>query len=245
MDEALRVIDEAEKRGIILRLLGAVAVRYHCPKFGHLYQEMKRVFTDLDFMTYGKFRPGMKKFFVEMGYTPNDRIIAFYGHKRHIYYDNKTNRQADIFFDKLEFCHVVDFNGRLELDKPTITLTDVLLEKMQIVRINEKDIKDTIVMLREHDLGAGEHEMLNLNYVSKILAEDWGFYYTVTTNLKKVQEFLTQYEALSENDRKDVSAKIDNLLQAIENAPKSFKWKMRARVGTSKKWYTEVEEITR
>jgi len=245
IQEAIRILEAGEKKGMILRLMGASAIKLHCPRYNYLYESMKRPISDLDFMTYGKFNSQMKRFFIELGYTPNDRIIAFYGKQRHIYYDEKKEIMSDVFFDKLDMCHTIDFKGRLELDYPTITLADMLLEKMQIVKINEKDIKDTIIMLREHDIGDSEKEMINAKYISKLLSDDWGFYYTTTTNLNKIKSFLTEFSVLTEEDRKDVATKIDKLLVTIESEPKSFKWKMRAKVGISKKWYNEVEEIVR
>jgi hypothetical protein len=78
-----------------------------------------------------------------------------------------------------------------------------------------------------------------------LLADDWGFWYTVKTNLGKVQVFLGEYKGLTETDRNDIRSKIDTLSKAIEDEPKSLKWKMRSKIGTSKKWYTEVEELVR
>jgi len=152
---------------------------------------------------------------------------------------------VDVFFDKLEMCHTIDFRNRLRLDKPTITLADMLLEKMQIVKINEKDIIDTIVLLRAHDIGENDKDKVNIKYVSKLLSNDWGFYYTVTMNLKKVKELCKKYNVLSNEDMKDVTSKIDRILEKIEKEPKSMKWKMRAKIGPSKKWYKEVEEVIR
>ena len=245
INDALRIIELGEKRGIILRLMGACAVRLHCPEFRYLYEGMKRPLTDIDFMTYKRFNPLLRKFFVELGLTPDEGILRYYGHKRHIYYDEKKNRAVDVFLDNLSMCHTIDFRGRLELDYPTITLSDILLEKMQIVKITEKDIKDTIIMLLEHEVGEVEKETVNMRYISKLLSGDWGFYYTVTTNLKKTKEAAGDYEALTDEHRRNVVGKIDKLLDAIERQPKTFKWKMRARIGTSKKWYTEVEEARR
>ena len=244
VEEAKRLVSEAEKRGIILRVMGAVAVRIHCERYGHLLETMKRELSDIDFMSYSKFRNVLPDFFKEMGYTPRERIILLYGTKRHIYDDFKHKRFVDVFFDVLDMCHLIDFRGRLELDSPTITLADIVLEKMQIVKINEKDIKDVIVLLREHDLGGGR-DQVDIAYIADILSKDWGFYYTVTTNLKKVKAFLPKYEALTDEDREDVAGKIDAMLDEIERHPKTLKWKMRARIGTKKKWYKEVEEVVR
>jgi len=246
IQEAKRIIELSEKRGIILRLMGACAIRLHCPKYKYLFETMERPLTDLDFMTYSKFRPLMKPFFSDLGYTPSASfVLSLSAGNRQIFLNKISNITVDVFFDKLEMCYTIEFKGRLELDHPTITLSDLLLEKMQIVKITEKDIKDAIIMLREHDIGENEKEKMNAKYIAKLLSNDWGFYYTVTTNLNEIKEFLGQYEVLTEEDRMDVASKIDKLLGIIENEPKSFKWKIRAKVGTSQKWYREVEELTR
>ena len=116
---------------------------------------------------------------------------------------------------------------------------------MQIVKINEKDIKDTIVLLLEHEIGDSDGETINSKYIAKLLSKDWGFYYTVTTNLNKVRSFLDRYEVLTSEQKSNASDKIDKLLEAVEKEPKSLGWKLRAKVGPAKKWYTEVEEVER
>jgi len=131
----------------------------------------------------------------------------------------------------------------LELDFPTITPSDLLLEKMQIVQITEKDLKDTMILLREHEIKEHENDVINTKYIAKLLSNDWGFYYTVTTNLKKTKEFLNFFDALTDEDKNIISEKIDKLLDYIEREPKSLKWKARAKIGTRKKWYREVETI--
>jgi hypothetical protein len=56
---------------------------------------------------------------------------------------------------------------------------------------------------------------------------------------------LGRYDALSKQDRALVSERLDKLQKRIENEPKSFKWNMRAKAGTSVKWYRVVEEVQR
>ena len=244
--EALRVVDLAKDRGIVLRVMGACAVRIHCPKHGRLNDQLGRQLTDIDFMSYDKHMSKTEKFFEEIGYQPRRAFSYQWGHetyKRQFFDDATNKRHADVFFDELEMSHTISFKGRLELDYPTITLADLLLEKMQIVQLNEKDVKDVIVLLREHGVGDNEKETVNSKYIAKLLSNDWGFYYTVTTNLSRVKQFLTEYKVLSEDDREHDAREIDRLLQVIEETPKSMGWKMRARVGTRRKWYTEVGEV--
>jgi hypothetical protein len=245
-NEALSIIKRGEGEGIPFRLLGAIAVQHHCPNSRPLFAGMARALTDIDLVTYGKHRPKMKKFFVDLGYTPHERLIASpVGQYRHIYWSEEKGWQVDIFFDALNMCHKVDFKGRLELDSPTITLADIVLEKMQIVEINLKDIKDTICLFVEHEVGDKEEETVNGAYIAKLLSGDWGYWYTVTTNLNKVKSYLGDFEALADKDRKTVASRIDNLLGMIEAAPKSFKWKARAKVGPKSRWYNVVEEVYR
>jgi hypothetical protein len=76
----------------------------------------------------------------------------------------------------------------------------------------------------------GDEEMVNIDRICKLLADDWGFCYTVTTNLRKISEYTKNLEGLQEGDRNDVLSKIDQLKNAIESSPKSLSWKMRAKV---------------
>jgi Icc-related predicted phosphoesterase len=242
--EALRIIELGEEKRIILRLMGAIAVKLHCPRYEHLYKQMDRTLTDIDYATYGKCREAVGKFFTSLGYTPNEQVIAFYGKQRHIYWSDENQWQVDLFFDELDMCHKVDFRGRLELDKPTVTLADIVLEKMQIVRINEKDVKDTIILLLEHPIGETDKDEINGAYIADLLSRDWGYYYTVTTNIRKVSDFTGDYASLSLEEKERVRSQARTLLRRIEDAKKSAKWKLRSKLGTKVKWYKEVEEVS-
>jgi hypothetical protein len=128
------------------------------------------------------------------------------------------------------------------VDDPTIPLADIVLEKLQIVEINPKDIKDLILLFLEHDVGDVDKETINGKYIAELLSKDWGFYYTSTINLKKVTSLMGQYLELSSDESKTIHQSVDKLLAMIENQPKSMGWKMRSRVGTKQKWYTEVAD---
>ena len=131
------------------------------------------------------------------------------------------------------------------MEKYTLPLAELLLEKMQIVQINEKDLIDTIILLREHPVGDRDEETVNAALIAKILGNDWGFWRTVTGNLKILEDRLDQYQALSAEDGQVVRKRIQQLQEMIEAAPKSLKWKARARIGEKMKWYKSVEELER
>jgi len=125
----------------------------------------------------------------------------------------------------------------------TLPLSELLLEKMQIVKINEKDLIDTIMLLREHPIGNTDQETINAEVIARILSDDWGFWRTVTTNLKLVGELVGEYARLSEEDRQVVRHRTAELQRRIEAYPKTIRWKVRSRVGERVKWYKDVEEL--
>jgi hypothetical protein len=244
VDEALRLVSDAEAAGIRLRILGSIAYRLQCPKNLHLFEATKRVLTDVDFGAEKKQNKAIREFLMARGYVPDDGIYVASEGSRHAYLHKDTGLNVDVFADELYFCHRIPFQGRLDIDSPTICTTDLLLEKMQIVEINLKDFKDTVVLLLEHPLS---HEQagpksIDTNYLVDIMRQDWGFYYTFTTNLKRVPDYFTEFPSLGEGERNVVRNRIDGLLNAIETAPKTFGWKMRARIGTRRRWYQEVSE---
>lgn len=245
--EIRRIISVADERKIPLRILGGAAIRMHCPKYEFLYEQLKRVPKhDMDFVTYAKFRPLTKQLFMDLGYEPYVTMMmtSATGRHRQIFNDKEGNKAIDVFLGKFEMCHVIDYENRLEADSPTVPVADLLLQKLQIVQTNEKDIKDTIILLCEHEVGKTDNNEINSDYVAKLLSNEWGFYYTVSLNLPKIKEFLNEY-TLSAEDKKLVTERVDKLQSTIEAAPKTFQWKMRAKIGPSKKWYNAVEEVVR
>jgi len=245
LDEANRILDAAKTEKVLLRLLGALAFYIHCPKFSYMQEMLGRTFTDIDFASYRQESSRISQLFVDLGYQYDVRVRTLFG-SRLVFYDTSgTNRHCDVFLDKLEFCHDIDFEKRLEVDYPTIPLVELLLEKMQIVKLNEKDIIDTIMLLREHQIGDSDNETINSDRLARLTAHDWGLWKTVTTNLEKVRSAARTNQKLTEEDKKDVEAKITALRTRIDAEPKSRGWKMRAAIGEKRKWYRDVDELVR
>lgn len=244
VDEALALVRDADAEGIQLRILGSIAYRLQCPNNLNLFQDMKRVLTDVDFGAEKKQNKAIRKFLMARGYVPDEGVYMASEGARHIYLHKDTKLNVDVFADELNFCHKVPFRGRLHIDSPTICNTDLLLEKMQIVEINLKDFKDTIVLMLEHPLSHQQpgHKSIDTAYIVDMMRQDWGFYYTFTTNLKRVPDYLCEFTSIRPADADLIRSRIAELLSAIESAPKTMGWKMRAAIGTRRKWYQEVSE---
>jgi hypothetical protein len=246
--ERTRILDALntpENQHIIMRLIGALAFRTHCPQFGYIQDMLGRKFTDFDFASYPRFFKDIIRVLSELGYQEDKQVTQLFGDRRMIFHDPAFGRHIDVFYNALEFCHLISFIGRLEVEQYTLPLAELLLEKMQIVQINEKDLIDSIMLLREHPLGDTDLETINTTLITRSLSNDWGFWRTMTGNLKLLDEKLGQYAGLPDQDRAIVHERINDLLRQIENAPKSLRWKMRARIGEKVKWYKDVEELSR
>ena len=219
--EACRVVDLAKAKGVTLRAMGATAFRLHCPKYADLHTRMGRELSDLDFAAMSKQKEKVVGVIHEAGYQMDrNQEFVMKMYDRFKFQSAENGWVLDVFFDKLEMCHTIDFAKRLELDYPTLTLSDLLLEKLQIVQLTEKDVKDTSILLLEHEVdGPGQPETVDSDYIAKLFSDDWGFYYTGTTNLRKVHDALPSISQLQE----------------------SRGWKMRAKFGPSKKWYRDVD----
>jgi hypothetical protein len=239
IEEGMRILQEAEKQGIVLKVMGAIAIRLRCPEFKGLHIKMEREISDIDFVGYDKQSSKIEEFFEGLGYQTRLLDYSFRQVGRLIFLDPTHGRHIDVFLDKLAMCHTIDYRNRLEIHPTTVPLAELLLQKMQIVMLSDKDVKDTIVLFREHDIGDSDG-MINIDHIAKILANDWGFYHTVTTNLAKVKKLLPDYKHITEDDREIISERIDRALSRLEEEPKSLTWKLRSKIGTKKKWYKDV-----
>ncbi len=245
LTEARRLTDEAQKQGLILRVMGPIAIHFYFPEHIDLYRRMERlgerVFTDIDYASYGKNRGKIVPFFEKQGYDLEKRAAMMSGGNRHIYFGDKIP-MIDVFFDKLDYNHPINYQGRLELNPYCVSLSDLLLQKLQIVKINDKDLKDAMVLLLAAQIGEDDQYKINAKYISKLMADDWGFYYTSVMNLNKVKIAVDTVAAVSEEQGEVIKSKAETLLDRLEQEPKSGKWKGRAKTGPSKIWYNEVSD---
>jgi len=240
-DEALRVVNAGEEQGVVLRVIGALAFFHHCPEFGYIQEKLNRVYTDIDFAGYGKQSKQIRDFFASIGYEDDVEINAFHSEGGRLIFNNPTNHiHVDVFMDKLDFCHPIPWKGRLEVDSPTIPLAEMMLEKMQIVKINEKDIIDTIMLLREHEIDANDEDRINGQRIAKLCAGEWGLWRTTSMNLEKVRDYLPHVD-LKEEDKAIVAHRVAELLSVMEDYPKGARWKLRAKVGDKVRWYNVVD----
>ena len=252
--EALRIVDVADRNGILLRLMGGMAIRAHSPAWTHRTRKRE---VDLDFATRSKDRKAVFALLEAEGYTPDKRHNALFGQHQGYFVDESRNRPVDVLVDKLEMCHRIEFADRLAKSRPTLPLADLLLSKLQVVKINRKDVLDALVLLADHPLDQDDGDVdadsglccISLPRILSFTSSDWGWWRTVTGNLDKLAQFLDSDFTEADLDiggrpvRFDPRAQVAALRAAIDDAPKSTRWKLRSTVGERQQWYVEPEEV--
>jgi hypothetical protein len=236
-----------------------MGVRVNASKHEDLFLRLNRLnsqqkFTDLDFAAYSAQRNQIRKLFKEFGYEINENALLMHGNSRMLFHEPVKGYSVDVFFDRLHYSHDVLFgqkpeSGRLHIAPLTLSAADLVLEKLQIHEINEKDIKDLIVLFVANKVGkTGGENMIDGGYIAATLADDWEFWYEATINLDKVRKFLNHYgrEGLIDTgDQQIVSTRLDDLRKFIDEQPKTHKWEKRRKNGSGKKWWRDVEERSR
>lgn len=238
--EGRRLLALAEDDGIVLRLLGGVAI---CIRASDgLAAPFRRTYQDLDFVTSRAAAAGCAGFLREAGYEPHVAFNALHGNERLLFFDDRHGRQVDVFVAAFRMSHRIPLEERLALEPLTVPLAELLLTKLQIAELNDKDVRDTLALLHGHRVAEEDGDAVNAARIARLLSGDWGLWRTFTGNLAVCREHVSEYD-LPAAERQAVTERIDALFGRIEAEPKSRAWRLRARVGERKRWYETPEEV--
>jgi hypothetical protein len=240
--EAGRILDAVAKEGLTLRLVGSMAILRRCPTHGFLASS-DRVYRDIDFAGRKKEARNIQDLLNRLGYLEDREVFVVSEGARAIFASASNGVHVDVFYEKLDFCHVIPLHDRLQIDAPTLPLAELLLGKLQIVKINEKDLVDMTALFLEHKLGDGDDDMINVARIAKLCAEDWGLWRTATMNLEKLQQFASSHPKLDAGQKARLVAQVGGLHRRLDAEPKPLAWRLRARIGERMKWYNDVEEV--
>ena len=237
--EGERLLGLAADEGVQLRLLGGVAVRLKAPE---LPATLQRDYKDIDFATTKKGAGAADRLLKDAGYEPHVSFNAMHARERGLYFDTGNDRQVDVFIGSFRMCHEIPLNDRLAVEDGTVPLAELMLTKLQIIEVNEKDIRDTMLLFHGHPIADDDDGAVNGAQIAAMCASDWGLWRTITANLERCRTHVGDYE-LPDADRERIHGRFDELLERIEAEPKSRGWKLRAKVGERKRWYDLPEEV--
>ena len=238
LPEAIGLARGAAGASLGLKLLGGLAVRVLCPEF----PPRLRAGQDIDFACVTKERKKIAEYLAGAGCEPDRRFNNLNG-DRQMYFTAPSGRPIDVMVDRLTMCHTLDFRPSFSRQPFTIDAVDVLLSKLQIVELNEKDAHDIVHLLSGLPVGGGQGG-IDEDRFAKLLGADWGWWRTVTLSLEKLPALVAERPGLvPPNARYDPLAQAKRLLNLAGETPKSLKWKLRSNVGERVRWYELPEEV--
>lgn len=230
-EEGRRLAEAAAASDLPLRLMGGVAVWVRCPSIR--LPALTRVPGDVDFVGLSHARPHISDFFEANGYQPDKLFNALHGAQRLNFFDPVRDRPIDVILDRFAMCHTIDLRRRLTREPLTIPATDLLLTKLQIVELNDKDLRDLVALLAD--------VAVDLDYLTELLGADWGFEHTVRRSLDRVVAALAAFD-LPPEVPDAVRRRADEMLAALDAGNKTLTWRMRSSVGERIRWYQVPEE---
>ena len=241
VDEGRRLMDRARGEDKPVALLGGVAIRLHAQD---VPASLARDYKDLDLVVPKGRARDATDLLAGSGYEPQSSFNAMNGNERLLFHDVSNQRQVDVFVGSFRMCHVIPIGDHLSVGQTTLPLAELLLTKLQIVELNEKDVRDTLLMFHGHEVADHDDDAVNGARLARLCAGDWGLWRTITANLDRCRELLDGY-ALPEDDHRRIDDRVGAVLDGIAAEPKTRGWKLRARIGERKRWYELPEEADR
>jgi hypothetical protein len=231
------ILDAAEARTARLRALGGVGVALTCPSARR--PPLQRAYADIDVITTSKDAHLVGDVLVSLGFAPEERFNQLHGHSRMLF--DGPDWHIDMLIGRFVMCHDLDLRRRLTAWPDTLAPADLLLTKLQVAKLNRKDLLDIVALLLDHEL-TDDDRGISVSRVASVLAGQWGWWRTATFTLERVKAEIADIP-LAEIDATAVRTKLNEIELATERAPKGPRWRARARIGTRMLWYHDPEEI--
>jgi hypothetical protein len=239
LPEAMSLTRSAAAAGVPLRLLGGLGIRVLCPDFPPRLRDGQ----DIDFACLSKGRAKVASHLEEHGCEPDRRFNNLNG-DRQMYFTAPSGRPIDVIVDRLVMCHTLDFRPAFSRLPLTLDAADLLLSKLQIVQLNEKDAHDIVHLLSGVPVGGDDVPSIGTGRFGQVVAGDWGWWRTVTGNLHRLPALIAgQPDLVPPRPRYDPVAQSRVLLDVADAVPKTVKWRLRANIGDRVRWYELPEEV--
>lgn len=242
VDEGRRLMERFQAEQMAVRLLGGLGIRMVTADAFH--PAFAREIRDIDLAVRSRDARRLAQSLTDQGYEPNKTFNAMHGARRLLFYDEPNRRQLDVFVGSFEMCHTLPIGERLDVVPVTLPAADLLMTKLQIVKLNAKDLSDIYALLLALDVADSDRGAINRDFIARLCARDWGLYRTIQINLGNLRRDVGT-APVGPDEQRLIEQRLSALERAIEDEPKGSKWKLRARVGDKVRWYEDPEEVER
>ena len=234
-------MDAVEATGLELRLTGGVGIATISPSARR--PPLQRAYGDIDFVGRRKDVHRIEELFAGLGYHAEQEFNSLHGERRLFFIDRENKREADVFLDNVDACHQLQLRDRLNIRPRSIPAADLLLSKLQVVNTTPKDYHDAIAVLADHELVESDGPSgIAWKRIEDICCNDWGWWKSVMTVAAPTLEMARKLAAEGQIGP-EAGKRLAQIIERLDEAPKSRKWKLRARVGERVRWHEEPEEL--
>jgi hypothetical protein len=237
--EARRVVDAAREQGVTVRAVGGVAVYMLSPGLQPL---LPRPLKDIDLVAPRKQGNAVGRLLAQLDYVGEEMFNALRGSRRQLFHDPVNQRDVDVFVGEFTMCHTVPVAERLEVHPYTVPVAELLLTKLQIVELGERDERDIYTLCHQHEVGGDPGSSIDATLIARLCADDWGLWRTCRGTIERCLEDVGRY-GLEAPARERILARLEELRRRIDEEPKTSRWRRRSRLGERKRWYQEPEEV--
>lgn len=241
MSRGMALIAQLQGAGVSAALVGGVGVAVH--RHGDSPTALDRTYGDVDVVVAPSSSRAVSEALVPT-HVANRRFNALHGDRRLLFNRIDDGEQLDVFVGRFSMCHSLDLGKRLATGTASLSPTDLLLTKAQIVETNDKDFVDLVTLLYHHPVEAAgdpSADVIDLTRLSDVCAGDWGWYTTVTDNLAAIPD--RAGHLLDEDGATTVGERCAAIAAHLQQSPKSLRWRTRAKLGRRTPWYELPEEI--
>lgn len=236
-EEASDILETAREAGVALKLVGGWAIQLHCTE----HDFCDREHPDIDFVGLRSQYEDIVEVMTQHGYVENRNMTMATSVSRLLFEKPGSNDHIDVFLDFIDIEHYIDLRDRLEIEEHTISVSDLLLIKATISRLNEKDLRDIVTMVKDLRVGSDDSRgAINKSYIAEVCANRWGLHHDVLAAFRKSLNLLSRYK-LPDAAERSVRDRLESLIEAIESHPKSLRWRLRALLGERISWRRPVE----
>lgn len=237
------LIDDARAQDLRFKLCGGLACWQCASDFARQFAlRGSRRYSDMDFAAYYTDHTRVLQLLERHGFAELASTATVPGVRRTKFRSPHSGLHGDVFYDALEFCHTVDIRGRIEVEEQTLPIAELLLQKLQIVKLVEKDVIDIQMLLVDHEFSVVDTHAINSPRIALLCGSDWGLHRTVTLNIAKVRAATSIALDLPNELTKRVDEQLNQLERVLREAPKSLLWRLRAIPGAHFQWYETVDD---
>ncbi len=236
-----QIMGAATKSKTTLRVMSSLATWVCCPHTRALLAPPEK--QQLDFAARASQRDAIRRGLESLGYQTDQSFDEFRNSPRLFFTNPVRGVAAEIYLDTFAMYHQLDLTPFLAQEGATLAETALLLLRLQLVEMPEAALREMSALLNDHNLSLrAAPGKIHLSQITRLCADHWGWYKTVTMNLQRLMAFAVK--STTSDEKTIIVERAGRIFQAIEDTTKSLRWQTRARLGESMRWYDIPTAVT-